>query len=182
MYPVRGPTFPSMKRPTRTLLLAIATIAVGASACTSTSPESSASDEPSEIAPIFAVESTEGGFSLSDHLASDGRPVFLNLWASWCFPCREEMPAIDTSAADHPEVKFIGVSVQDSTQDAIAFGEEISVTYELGFDEDDAVNDAYNPLGLPASYIISADGIILEKIFGKVTEEDLATKFSEYFD
>jgi cytochrome c biogenesis protein CcmG/thiol:disulfide interchange protein DsbE len=134
-----------------------------------------------EIAPIFAVETTDGSFNLSDHLARDGRPVFLNLWASWCFPCREEMPAIDRSASQHPEISFIGVSVQDSRADAEAFGEEIGVGYTLGFDDDGSVDGAYQPVGLPASYIISSDGIILERIFGKVTEQDLAEKFAQYF-
>ena len=130
---------------------------------------------------MFAVETTDGQFSLSDHLATDGRPVFLNLWASWCFPCREEMPAIDASAAQHPGVEFVGVSVQDSRSDAEEFAEEIGVAYTLGFDDDGSVDGAYAPLGLPASYLISADGIIVEQIFGKVTEKDLAEKFAEHF-
>ena len=160
----------------------IATVAVVAAACSASADSGgTVADTPNEIAPIFAVETTEGTFDLSEHLANDGRPVFLNLWASWCFPCREEMPAIDDSATAHPEIEFIGVSVQDSRTDAEAFGEEIGVTYLLGFDDDGSVDDAYQPLGLPASYIISSDGIILERIFGKVTEEDLAEKFATYF-
>ncbi len=91
------------------------------------------------------------------------------------------MPAIDRSSQSHPEIAFIGVSVQDSTADATSFAEEIGVTYTIGFDENDAVDDAYTPLGLPASYIISADGVILERIFGRVTEDDLDTKFASYF-
>jgi thiol-disulfide isomerase/thioredoxin len=133
-----------------------------------------------EIAPIFAVETMDGTFSLSEHLANDGKPVFLNLWASWCYPCREEMPAIDAAARAHPEVTFIGVSVQDARDDATAFAEEIGVDYTLGFD-DGTVDGAYAPLGLPASFIISADGVILERIFGKVTEADLDEKFAKYF-
>lgn len=164
------------------LLIAMTFIAVAVAACSSSDASGGDSaDTPKEIAPIFAVETVDGTFDLSEHLANDGRPVFLNLWASWCFPCREEMPAIDASAAAHPEVAFVGVSVQDSRDDAEAFGEEIGVTYTLGFDDDGSVDDAYQPLGLPASYIISSDGIILERIFGKVTEEDLAEKFSGHF-
>lgn len=136
----------------------------------------------SEPAPDFAVPTMDGGmFSLADHLASDGRPVFLNLWASWCFPCREEMPAIDEASERHPGVKFVGVSVQDSASAAEDFAREIGVSYELGFDEDGAVDDAYSPLGLPASYIISGDGVILERIFGGVTVETLDGKFASWF-
>jgi len=135
-----------------------------------------------EIAPSFTVPTSDGGeFSLAEHMADDGRPIFLNLWASWCLPCREEMPAIDLTAAAFPDVAFIGVSVQDSRSDAEAFAEEIGVTYLLGFDEDADVDGAYKPLGLPASYLISSDGVIVERIFGKVTEEDLAEKFATHF-
>jgi len=171
---------------TRHILFAvIAGTAIVAAAC---SP-SSATDTPGvttakevEIAPSFTVPTADGEFSLAEHLASDGRPIFLNLWASWCFPCREEMPAIDRSSHAFPEVMFIGVSVQDSRSDAEEFAEEIGVSYLLGFDDQDDVDGAYKPLGLPASYIISGDGVIVERVFGKVTEEDLAGKFAEHFD
>ena len=135
-----------------------------------------------EIAPLFSVPTADGGtFSLDAHLATDGRPVFLNLWASWCFPCRSEMPAIDAASLTHTEVAFVGVAVQDIRSDADKFLSEIGVTYTIGFDENNDVDDEYRPLGLPASYIISSDGVILERIFGEVTEEDLAEKFETHF-
>lgn len=158
--------------------------AVLASACSSDTTASSDQETSAEaeLAPLFNVPTASGGdFSLAEHQATDGRPVFLNLWASWCFPCREEMPAIDQTAQKFPEIAFLGVSVQDSRSDAEGFAEEIGVTYLLGFDEQGAVDGAYKPLGLPASYLISSDGIIVERIFGKVTEEDLAEKFATHF-
>lgn len=167
------------------VLMVVAGIAIVATACSSSSASESAGStslQNAEIAPAFSVPTNNGGeFSLSEHVANDGRPIFLNLWASWCYPCREEMPAIDASSKAFPEVAFLGVSVQDRRSDAEAFGEEIDVTYLLGFDEIDVVDDAYKPLGLPASYLISGDGIIVEKIFGRVTEEDLAAKFATHF-
>jgi peroxiredoxin len=91
------------------------------------------------------------------------------------------MPAIDAAATAHPEVEFVGVAVQDSEDDATEFADEIGVGYLLGFDSDGEVENSYSPLGLPASYIISGDGVIVERIFGKVTEEDLAEKFEKHF-
>ncbi|GMQ94569.1 MAG: hypothetical protein BMS9Abin12_2066 [Acidimicrobiia bacterium] len=171
---------------TRNILITlIAAIAIVAAACTSASDREGPGagvQQKVEIAPAFTVPTEEGQFSLAEHLASDGRPLFLNLWASWCFPCREEMPAIDRSSKTFPEIMFIGVSVQDKRSDAEKFVEEIAVTYLIGFDDQNDVDAAYKPLGLPASYIISSDGFILERIFGKVTEEDLAKKFAQYFD
>ena len=136
----------------------------------------SGEDTPSaeDLAPDFSVRTIGGGdFTLSKHLAEDGRPVILNLWASWCFPCRAEMPAIDAFASAHPEVAVVGVSVQDDPVAAEEFAQEIGVTYPLGHDEKDEVNDAYRPLGLPATFVISADGVITERVFGQVTEASL---------
>lgn len=174
------------RRFTPSILIAIGLILC---ACTSDDPSTPGLDvkdtgpTSTEIAPIFAVPTNDGGeFSLSEHLATDGRPVFLNLWASWCFPCREEMPAIDRAAAQHPEVAFVGVAVQDpQMSDAWAFADEVGVSYTIAFDSEGTVDGEFRPLGLPASYIISGDGIIVERIFGKVTEEDLAAKFAEHF-
>ncbi len=169
----------------RSLLTLIAAIAIVTTACSSSSATETPGAEAKrdlEIAPAFTVPTLDGQFSLAEHIANDGRPIFLNLWASWCFPCREEMPAIDRSAKAFPGIVFIGVSVQDSRPDAEDFAEEIGVTYLLGFDDQNEVDSAYRPLGLPASYIISSDGVILERIFGKVTEEGLADKFAEHFD
>jgi thiol-disulfide isomerase/thioredoxin len=159
--------------------------AVLASACSSDTAPSSDQETSAdaELAPLFIVPTASGeDFSLAEHQATDGRPVFLNLWASWCFPCREEMPAIDAASETFTDVKFIGVAVSDSRADAEAFAEEIVVTYTIGFDTENAVDADYSPLGLPASYVISSDGIILERIFGKVTEDDLTQLFSKYFD
>mgnify|MGYP001555556794 FL=1 len=131
-------------------------------------------------APDFTVPTLDGDtFTLSTHLAEDGRPVFLNLWASWCFPCRAEMPDIDAAAQTNPEVEFIGVAVQDSTADATEFAREIDVQYLIGFDEDDMVEDGYPALGMPSTYLISSDGVILDVIIGAITAEDIDTFLSE---
>ena len=186
-YPEAASTFVRMQRfvtSTRTALLLVVTLTVVASACSADSAvEIPGSDARTlELAPDFTVPTHDGGtFSLDDHIAKDGRPIFMNLWASWCFPCRAEMPAIDAASKTHTEIAFIGISVKDTRAEATAFVEEIGVTYTIGFDDDNQVDDEYRPLGLPASYIISGDGVILERIFGEVTEESLAEKFAKHF-
>lgn len=123
-----------------------------------------------ERAPDFAVPVRGGGdFVLADHLAGDGRPVFMNLWASWCLPCRDEMPAIDAAAERHPDVAFVGIAVQDDAEDAEAFAEEIGVTYTIGFDIRDQVSALYPALGLPATFLIGADGTIVDTYIGTLT-------------
>jgi thiol-disulfide isomerase/thioredoxin len=135
-----------------------------------------------EAAPDFALDLIDGTpFRLSDHLADDGRPVILNLWASWCGPCRAEMPAFDIASQTHTDVFFIGVAVEDDPDNARAFAEEIGVGYALAIDDAERVARRYFSPGLPATFFISADGIIVRKAFGQLDEADLAQVIAESF-
>lgn len=127
-----------------------------------------------ELAPDFTVPTLGGGtFSLSRHLATDGRPVFVNMWAEWCFPCRAEMPAIDAISREHPEVHFIGVVVRDQEAPARSFIEEFGITYEIGLDIDDRVEQDYFVWAMPSTYLIGSDGVIIDRVFGPMQEEKL---------
>ncbi len=135
-----------------------------------------------ELAAPFAVELLGGGeFSLEEHLREDGRPVFLNLWASWCIPCRREFPAIDAAAARHPGTYFIGVAVQDDPVAAENFAEEMGVSFPLAIDESGSVENAYPAFGLPVSFIISGDGVILRQLFGEVDEAMIDAELATWF-
>lgn len=130
-----------------------------------------------EVAPDFTVELLDGGsFTLSEHLAEDGRPLILNLWAHWCAPCRAEMPAISDYATAHPEIAVLGVAVEDVREKAAEFAEEVQVSYPLGFDESE-FRDLYPTIGLPGTYFINPDGTVAGVINGIVTEESLEIGF-----
>jgi thiol-disulfide isomerase/thioredoxin len=130
----------------------------------------------------FTVMTMDGsGFSLSDHLETDGRPVFLNMWASWCPPCRAEMPDINAASQQHTDVKFIGISVNDEPADSVKFATSIDIAYTIGFDPDGSVAYAYDIVGLPASYIISSDGVVLQKVFGAVSKADIDEMLDHWF-
>jgi len=137
---------------------------------------------PAEVAPGFRVPTLDGGsFSLEDHFADSGAPVFLNLWASWCPPCRAEMPAIDAAASRHPEVKFVGVAVQDDFRAAAQFAEEIGVSYTIGFDENYEVNSLYPSAGLPVTFLIGADGTVLQALYGQLDEARIDSSLETWF-
>lgn len=127
-------------------------------------------------APDFTVPIIGGGtFSLADHVKTDGRPLVLNLWASWCPPCRAEMPEISIFGDAHPDVRVLGVAVDDTASAATAFAEEIGVSYDLAIGNT-SVEAAYPYLGLPITYIIDGDGNVSEAFNGTVdttTLEDL---------
>lgn len=122
-------------------------------------------------APDFTVEVIDGGsFTLSE---ARGRPVVLNFWASWCIPCRTEIPAISAFAESNPDVEVIGVAVQDVESESRAFAEEIDATYPLALGTEE-VEEAYPILGLPATYIIDENGTVTQVHNGIVDEEILA--------
>ncbi|MGH3649200.1 MAG: TlpA family protein disulfide reductase [Acidimicrobiia bacterium] len=139
-----------------------------------TSELSATGSEVGESAPDFTVGLFDGTvFTLSSHLADDGRPVVLNFWASWCVPCRVEMPAIDTVARQRPDILFLGVAVQDTETTAQAFSDEIGVGYPLGYDSDGTILESYPILGLPATWYITGDGVVAGQWFGQLDETTL---------
>lgn len=134
-----------------------------------------------DVVSDFTFEVFDGTtFSLAEHFADDGRPVVLNFWASWCPPCRAEMPDFDRIAQAHPEVKFIGVAVDDIESNARAFAAEIGVSYLLGFDPTGRAHLTLPFVALPTTWIIDGDGTIVHKVQGIMTadllEQTLADK------
>ncbi len=125
--------------------------------------------EIGETAPDFTVEVIAGGeFTLSEQR---GRPVVLNLWASWCEPCRIEIPDISVFAEEHPDVVVIGVSVRDEEQSARSFAAEVEAAYPLALGTDD-FEDSYPTFGLPATYVLDEDGVVTE-VFNGIVDENL---------
>jgi thiol-disulfide isomerase/thioredoxin len=124
-------------------------------------------------APNFTVELLDGGsFTLQDHLDEDGQTLVLNLWASWCLPCRTEIPDISDFASTHPDVAVLGVAVEDALSDSEAFAEEMSPSYPLAFGSR-AFREAYPSVGLPATFIIEPDGTVSSIVNGLVDQEAL---------
>lgn len=125
-------------------------------------------------APELTAEMFDGStWTLSGHLATDGRPLVLNLWASWCVPCREEFPELSSFAAAHPDVAVVGVAVDDTERDARAFAEEIAPAFPVGIDPTNRVSEVLPVFGLPVTFVIDPDGTITHQINGGVTRAEL---------
>lgn len=124
-------------------------------------------------APDFEVELLSGGhWGLSEHLRDDGRPLVVNLWASWCVPCRTEMPDIDEFARANPDIAVLGVAVEDRREAASAFAAEVGVGYPLALG-DGAFEQAYPRIGLPVTYFIDSSGVVISLRNGIVTVSTL---------
>jgi thiol-disulfide isomerase/thioredoxin len=125
-------------------------------------------------APDFTVDLLDGGtFHLSDHISDDGRPLVVNLWASWCVPCREEMPDLSEFAQANSGIAIVGVAVEDSLDSSTTFGEEIDPVYPLAFGNP-AFDEAYPNFGLPVTYFLDESGVVTRVYNGILTPETLA--------
>jgi thiol-disulfide isomerase/thioredoxin len=130
--------------------------------------------EIGRVAPEFTAEVISGGsFTLSEHL---GQPVVINFWASWCPPCRTEIPDISAFAEANPDIQVVGVAVEDAESSARDFAATVAASYPLALGTD-AIEDAYPRIGLPVTYVLDARGVVTDIFNGIVSEELLAGLF-----
>ncbi len=101
------------------------------------------------------------------------RPTLVNLWASWCGPCREEMPTVQRFARANPGVRVVGIAIDDTPEAARAFAGEVGVSYPLGVDADDAMGPTYGVTGLPTTFLLDPQGRLASTWSGPVTVPDL---------
>ena len=128
----------------------------------------------SGVAPEVVVRGFDGAeWRLSSHLRDDGRPVVLNLWASWCIPCREEIPELSAFADSHPEFLLVGVAVNDTREEAQQLASDLAPRYLVGMDGTGRLRDRYPSVGMPFTVIIDSQGIIRWSKAGGVTASEL---------
>jgi len=102
-----------------------------------------------------------------------GRPLVINMWASWCPGCIVEAPDIKRFTETHPEVGFLGIDVSDSTAAARAFVERWSWSHPSIFDPRGELAARLSLRGLPTTVFVAADGTIAGEVLGEVAYEQL---------
>jgi peroxiredoxin len=121
---------------------------------------------PSKPAPGFTLSTLDGQeVSLQQYR---GKVIFLNFWATWCIPCREEMPAMEQlhQAFQQQGLAMLAVNLKESPDKVKAFFDQHRLSYTALLDESGSVFRDYTVMGLPTTYLISREGTLLARGVG----------------
>src|SRR2546428_6152468 len=133
-------------------------------------------------APEIALKDLQGQeVKLSD---LHGKIVLLNFWATWCKPCKEEMPAMQASYDKLRDQGFVVLAVNE-LEDAEKVAEHVRThghTFLVVMDHDNRVANRYGVVGLPASFLIDRQGIVREHVFGSLLTEERISELVRRYD
>lgn len=129
-------------------------------------------------APDFTLYTPKGREVVLSEL--QGSPVVINFWASWCGPCRHEMPALQAAFNAHrnPTVFVLGVNHMEEGADVAAFAKENHLNFLMLLDKEGEVTDAYRVRAFPTTYFVDHEGVVRNIVVGSMTEE----QFNEEMD
>jgi peroxiredoxin len=124
------------------------------------------------------LELTDTAGNASSLAGYRGQVVLVNLWATWCPPCKEEMPAFESFYRKYKDDRFVIVAINDGdpTPDVVQFVEEYGLTFPVWLDPKYiATEQAFKTLNLPSSFVIDRSGSIVLRWVGGVSERTLET-------
>lgn len=131
-------------------------------------------DLQGEPAPDFAYEPLGGGADVDFDTFRAGRPAVINFFAKWCAPCVREMPAFEDAYGDYgDQVAFLGLSYNETADDARALVDQTGVTYATGRDPAGDILAQFGGIGMPTTVFITADGTITTAHTGALSPADL---------
>jgi thiol-disulfide isomerase/thioredoxin len=124
--------------------------------------------------PPYVAQAMDGDrTSLAD---LQGKPVLLNIWATWCHPCREEIPALEQLHREYGPrgLRVVGVSIDQAGQEQgiREFMEEFGASFDIWLDPNSDVTSQFSTIGVPNTFLIGADGTLLWKKVGPVHATD----------
>ncbi len=126
---------------------------------------------PTDLQPVEGLALP--GLSTAD-LAS-GKPMLVNVWASWCAPCRQEHPVLEQLAKD-PRLTLVGINYKDKSDNARAFLGQLGNPFaRIGADPSGRTAIDWGVYGVPESFLLDGKGVIRFKFIGPLTDEAVAT-------
>jgi cytochrome c-type biogenesis protein len=152
------------------LFLVVASV-ITAAACAGERPPAIDVGRP---APHYAARTLSGDSASISGLG--GKVVLLNIWATWCHPCREEIPYLETLYEQHRAdgLEIVGVSIDTRGQEEAIreFVQEFRMTYPIWRDPDERIQSTFLALGVPASYLIDRKGVLRWRRIGVIRASD----------
>ncbi len=133
-------------------------------------------------APDFTLTTWNTPNQPSIELASlKGKPVVINIWASWCEPCKTEVPAFQAAWQQHQHdgIVFLGIDYQDTATDAQHFLQQYGVTYPSGPDASGSISVNYGVSNVPTTIFIDRSGTVVRKILGQVDAQTLENEIQQ---
>ena len=121
-------------------------------------------------APPFSLKTFENEELSSVSLEEKG--LVLNFWASWCIPCVEEVAVLDRANKkyNNDEIVFIGVNIWDDNENAVNFINKYDANYLNGFDPSNEIQVDFGIQGVPETYFINKEGIVINRFQGQLTD------------
>ncbi|MFW5972303.1 MAG: TlpA family protein disulfide reductase [Bacillota bacterium] len=124
-----------------------------------------------EKAPNFTLKKVNGEevslYSLH------GRKIFLNFWATWCPPCRQEMPDIQKLYEEHKDITILAVNLRENKGQVSEFLMANGYNFPVVLDPDGNIGNQYMVRGIPTTYILDENGVIIDKTSGVLTYEQM---------
>lgn len=148
----------------------VAAVAVGLLYATNVIGGGIAPVEAGTAAPPFRARTVDAGAPIREKTLADykGQVVVLNLWATWCGPCRYEMPSLEKLEHDlGPKgLKIVAVSVDNPGMESAIrdFRKELGLTFEILYAPDGKIRDDYQATGFPETFVIGRDGVIRKRV------------------
>ncbi len=135
------------------------------------------------FAPDFTAVTADGeAYTLTDFVDREGdggQPVVLNFWASWCGPCRIEMPHFERASLNYDgRAAILGINQAESAETVAKFGQTTHVTYPLLVDEESTISQQYSVSNLPTTIFVDANGVIREVFVGTMNQAVLENKIN----
>lgn len=125
---------------------------------------------------LLHTDSSKNTLSLSNF---KGKPIVLNFWASWCQPCKEELPLLENAwiqmQTQNKNIVFLGIDFQESKSDASSFLLQHGITYMAGLDTDGSIANKYGVSSLPQTFFIDRHGTVTSREPQELTAQELSS-------